>query len=418
MKLRQTKKYTDVEIGHALPQQPLSVARLLSGLIIVALIFGVVFAKSSSATTRRSTDRVSVSEDSRIEDDMLVAAGMFEVDGFIDGDVFAVARDFRLRGTITGATLVASEHSNIDGDISHSLAIFSRRAFVGATIRGSSYMFAQKIEIGEEALFYRDVTLFCDTLFMGGTISGKLSCTVGSEVRISGKVDGDLEITSEMDIRILETAQIGGDLIVHGVTPVDVEDGAVISGEIVRLESEITDPSSFSFDDVVLRIYLLFAFFSLALVTLFVSRAHFQRATTVARKESLRSFAFGIVALVVGFFVSLALSITIVGLITAAVLFSAIILIMVLFGPIYAASGIGALILSSKASTDFGITLARIIVGLVILFAISAIPYVGGALFFLAGIIGLGAFIVAARSAETSGGKELLPPSASQGISG
>ncbi len=409
---------TVVMKAYVSPKQSLkqftAVESLISGMILSVLLFGVILVKPSSATTRRSTDRVSVSESSRIDDDMLVAAGMFEVDGFVNGDVFAVARDFRLRGTIDGVVLVASEHSNIDGDISNSLAIFSRQAYVGATVRGSAYMFVQKIEIGEEALFSRDVTLFCDSLFMGGTINGKLNCTVGSQVKISGTVDGDLEITSDASIRILETARIGGDLIIHGETsPLDIEDGAVISGEIVRLEGEKSDSNTFSFDDVILLIYLVFAFFVLALITLFLSRSHFQRATTAVKKESLRSFAFGIVALVVGFFVSMALVITLIGIFSAAVLFSVIIVVTFLFGPIYAASGIGALVISSRTRDDLGISLARVFVGLVILFAISAIPYAGGALFFLAGVIGMGAFIIAARPAPKTGNKELQPSSLS-----
>ncbi len=381
--------------------------------IITFLLLALFLAQPSLATTALNGDKLTVSKDTRIDDDLLITAGVCEVNGYVDGDILALARDFRLRGTITGVGVIASEYATIEGDISHSLAVFSRRAFVSGTVRGSSYMFVQKIEIDEEALFSRDVTLFCDTLFMGGTVSGKLRCRVGSETTISGSVSEDLEINSDKSVRVLETANIGGDLIIHGTATLEVEEGAVITGEVVRLENQVSDSDGFSFSDL-FRIFFVFGtLFTFGAMTLGVSRSHFERSSTAITQDTLRSFAFGIIALTAGAIITMVLIITFVGLLTAAILFALITLFMVLLGPLYVAGGLGMLILSSKRGHGFGVTLARVFVGLIILLAIASIPYAGLILYFLAGIIGFGAFIIGATPKSSSPGKSqqsVVPP--------
>jgi len=363
-------------------------------LVVVLLLSGIAFAPPLSATARRAKDRVSISSDSRINDDLLITAGTCKIDGFVDGDVLSFSKDFRLSGTITGAGVILAQKATIDGDIYHSLAMFCQRAFVSGTVRGSGYIFAEKIEIDEDALFQRDASFFADSLFFGGEVSGKLKCGAGAAT-ISGTVGHDLEITSDRTLRVLETAKIGGDLIVHGSAVLDIEDGAEISGEVIRLEKEVS--GGLSLGHVLSFFFSVGALFLLAVVIFSVARLHFQRSSRAVRKEPLRCLAFGLITFMAGFFVVFMLAITIVGLLAASVLFVALLVALFLFGPLYAASGLGEALIAPRREPGLVLSILRILAGIVLIALLTLIPYAGVALYCLAGFIGLGAFVISAR---------------------
>ncbi len=366
--------------------------------IAVALLLGLIVVQPVSATIIRGGDKVIFAEDERIDDDLLLSAGVCEIDSYVDGDVLAFSRVYRMSGTISGVGVFFSERATLNGDISHSLLSFSRRILLSGTVRGSSYLFAQKVEIDEEALFSRDVTVFCDSLFMEGSVSGGLRCFVGSIAEISGSVVEDLEIEADKTLRILKTAHIGGDLIVHGTVELEIEDGAVIVGEVVRLDDEEVASDGFSFGTIFKFFFTLSMLFTLAGVTLTVSRSHFERSTRAVTKETLRSFAFGLIALTAGIVATMVLAITLVGILTAAILFIIIVFIVALLGPIYTAGGIGALIVSSKNGAGIGVILVRLFIGLFILLLLTSIPYLGVVIYLLAGMLGFGSFIIGAMS--------------------
>ena len=367
-------------------------------LVAALLLSGTVFAPPLSATVHRAKDRVTVSADSRIDDDLLITAGTCKIDGFVDGEVFSFSKDFRLSGTITGAGAVFAQTATIDGDIYHSLGMFSQRAFVSGTVRGSGYIFAEKIEIDDDALFQRDASFFGDSLFFGGEVSGKLQCVVGAAT-ISGIVGRDLEITSDRSLRVLETAKVGGDLIVHGSAILDIEDGAEISGEVIRLEEA---SSGLSIGHVLSFFFSIGALFLLAVVTFSVARAHFQRSLSAVRKEPLRSLAFGLITFMAGLFVAFMLAITIVGLLAASILIVVLLGVLFLFGPLYVAGGLGEALIAPRREPGLVLSFLRILTGIVLIALLTLIPYAGVALYCLAGFIGLGAFVIAARDVNAN----------------
>ena len=354
------------------------------GLGVVALIVAVAPVLGSLVTTNIFV----VSEDDPITEDVYVTSTAAVVDGLIDGDLIVFSGDITINGTVTGDVIAFSSATvrvNDGGAVGGSL----RGAAVNVTIAGSvgSDVFASaaSIVVEETGEVGRDVMAFGGVLRVEGDVGrdvrGRMIRTV-----IDGAVAGDIDVATQK-FEVGAGAVIRGDILYRSPVGASIDQGATVSGTVTRLPTQ----SNFVYG-VILTLANIVGFlgFLLAgLLALFVLRASGARATGAILNKPIRSFLFGLGAVLVIPAVVVVLAATLVGIPLAIIVVCAIVVAFVI-GPVPAVTALGNRILVNRGGL-FGAFVAGAILWR---FGIWIIPVIGGFLYLIALVWGVGAWIV------------------------
>lgn len=235
---------------------------------------------------------------------------------------------------------------------------------------------------------------------------------MGGSADVLGTVTGDLAVMGGA-ARVHDGARVEGDATVLGGS-LDVENGAVIEGDVgivggklrrgeqAKIGGDVEQgkaklslsPSSFigEVGSAITRTALLFVF-GAVLLALATRRMEGLQGEVAGRP--MRSFALGVVGILVGVLAFVALCITIIGIPIAIVA-----LLFAVFGA-YAGicavlATIGAALLRHRTKNPY----VHLAVGCGIFMLISAIPYLGGFVTLAVVLMGIGA-VVATRGAGT-----------------
>ena len=122
-----------------------------------------------------------------------------------------------------------------------------------------------------------------------------------------------------------------------------------------------------------------------------LSQKHVRRAASAIGSGPLRSLAFGILAFAGGFTLVVALSITLVGIPAASLVFIAMGAMFVFIGQVYLATALAGVV--RRRVDSMGGTIVSFLLGLVGLGALLFVPYVGLLAYLLSGLMGAGGFI-------------------------
>lgn len=340
-----------------------------------------------------------VSENDPISEDVYVTSTRGVVDGVIDGDLTIFTGNLVINGEVTGTVQVFSSGSvtiNEGAKIGGSLRGAALNVTVGGEIGADVFASAASVVVEETGTVARDVMAF------GGVV--RVEGDVGRDVRgrmirtvIDGSVGGDIDVATQR-FEAGSSAMVDGDVLYRSPTGASIDDGAEILGTITRLPSQ----SNFVYG-VILTIANLVGFLGFllsGLVVLFVLRGSSSRATGAVVTKPIRSFLYGLVAVVVAPIAVVVLAATLVGLPLAIMLAMAMVASLIV-GPVPAVAALGNRLLWKK-----GGILAAFAVGAVLWRAtIWLIPVVGGVLYVIALVWGIGAWIIG--FVETRRGDEI-----------
>ncbi|KAA3640277.1 MAG: polymer-forming cytoskeletal protein [Armatimonadetes bacterium] len=365
------------------------------GLALIGLL-GVLAPFVGSLVT---TNIFVVAENDPIAEDVYVTSLRGVVDGVIDGDLTIFTGDLVINGEVTGSVQVFSSGSVTISDgarIGGSLRGAARSVTVSGQVGFDMFASAASVVIEESGMVARDVMAF------GGVV--RIEGDVGRDVRgrmirtvIDGSVGGDIDVATQR-FEAGPSAVVDGDVLYRSPTGASIDAGAEILGTTTRLPSQ----SNFVYG-VILTIANLVGFLGFllsGLVVLFVLRGSSSRATGAVVTKPIRSFLYGLVAVVVAPIAVVVLAATLVGLPLAIMLAMAMVASLVV-GPVPAVAALGNRVLWKK-----GGILAAFTVGAVLWRAgIWLIPVVGGILYVIALVWGIGAWIVG--FVETRRGDEI-----------
>ena len=356
---------------------------------------------SIEAVVMKEGKRISYPEGSFLDDDLLVFAASYRLAGTIDGDVLALTffQDIRNSGIITGAFFAAGTGVTHTGEVRHSLAALGEVVFLDGIVGGTSYALGGTVEIGTEANLKRDLYAACGYFVLDGEIGGDANINCETAV-ISGVVGGDLELKAE-EVEIRETATINGDLIVYCEEEnLFIDDDALIGGEVVRRDPERGQSGLFNKFYFLSRLYFLAALLIIGLMVIVLSHKHVRRAASAISSEPLRSLAFGILTFAGGLTLVMALSITVVGIPAASLVFIALGSMFIFVGQVYLAIALAGFV-RQKVDSPGG-TIVSFLLGLVGLGALLFVPYAGILTYLLAGLIGAGGFIAGLKERKAT----------------
>lgn len=370
-------------MSSAQPSRSSHPARYL-GLSIVALAFAATPLLGSLVTTNIFV----VGEEDPIAEDVYVTSQKVIVDGLIDGDLTAFSGSITINGTVTGDVIAFSSGTvriNEGGSVGGALRGAATNFTVSGEVGSDVFVSAASIVIEETGDVGRDVMAFGGVLRVEGSVGrdvrGRMIRTV-----VDGSVAGDIDVASQK-FEVGSGAVIDGDILYRSPVGASIDQGATVSGTVTRLPTQ----SNFVYG-VILSLANAVGFlgFLLAgLVALLVLRASSARATGAMLTKPIRSFAYGLVAVVLTPAAIIVLAATLVG-IPIAVLLVVGAVVAFIIGPVPAVTALGNRILVRRGGL-FG---AFVVGAIIWRFGIWAIPVVGGFLYLIGLVWGVGAWIV------------------------
>jgi cytoskeletal protein CcmA (bactofilin family) len=370
-------------MSSAQPSRSSHTARYL-GLSVVALAMAVTPLFGSLVTTNIFV----VSEEDPITEDVYVTSQRVIVDGLIDGDLTAFSGNVTINGTVTGdliafssATVTVNEGARVGGALRGAAVNFTLRGEVGTDV----FVSAASVVVEETGEVGRDVMAFGGVLRVEGTVGRDVR---GRTIRtvVDGSVAGDIDVATQK-FEVGAGAVVGGDILYRSPVNASVDPGATISGTVTRLPTQ----SNFVYG-VILSLANIVGFLGFVvagLVALLVLRGSGARATGAMLTKPIRSFLYGLAAVLAVPAAIVVLAATLVGIPLAILLVVSVVAAFII-GPVPAVTALGNRILVRRGGL-FG---AFIVGAIIWRFGISVIPVVGGFLYLVGLIWGVGAWIV------------------------
>ena len=243
-----------------------------------------------------------------------------------------------------------------------------------------------------------EVVVFSGRALVEGIVRGDV-VVVDGPITVSGQVSGSV-IALDGSVRLLSTAQVGGDVLAHD--RVSVAPGASVSGRVAQgVAFDLSRPLR-AVGAFVSWMAVAVSTLVLGLLLALVAPRALDRTAEAGRTAFWTSAGWG-VALAIGLPVAAVGSIVaVLGMpLGLAILLS--LLLLALLGAVATASTVGRALVHERAAA------VSFLAGWALATVIGVIPYVSGAVFLLSATFGIGAMSVAAWRAR--GPRRAGPPS-------
>lgn len=360
---------------------------VLLPVLVLGLAAGVLWAQESGTVgpagpkvnddLYTAGDVVTVTED--VAGDLMVAGQRVDSLGRVEGDVLAAGRTVVIAGSVGGDIRAAGQNITLEGRVGRAATIF-----------------AQQLDVGSGADVGRNLLFGGESLLLGGAVHGNVRAWT-SRVTVSGRIDGDLEITAD-NIEILPTARVGGDVVARGANPPRIAEEAEISGQVKYTPVSPAQPEAAPWWRVLLqRLLSLVKLLGLALVLALLTGPFLRAQVEALRDKPWASLGTGLGWLVLAPLAIVLLAVIVVGQSIAWVLgvgyAGSIALAVLLFKPVIG-TWLGQWLLARFSGGRKYAALWGTLLGTVILWLVSLIPVAGGIVTVLGMILTLGAWLI------------------------
>jgi len=166
-----------------------------------------------------------------------------------DTDLYAAGRDVRVEATVAGDAvlaggtvvvtgdvrddvLAAGRNVTVSGDVGDDVRLAGRTVTVSGEVAGHAVMAGRETRVEAGTRIGDWAWIAGGRVYIAGAIGGDLKAA-GRDIELTGRVDGDAAITGRR-IRIGDGAVIGGDLTWRSENEPVIDDGAVITGQVIQ----------------------------------------------------------------------------------------------------------------------------------------------------------------------------------------
>ena len=171
-----------------------------------------------------------------IAGDVIAAGGHVVTQGAIGGSVTAVGGDVTLDGVISGDALIAGGSVTADGAIAGKLRMMGGEILNRAEVAGSLLAAGGQVVLDSLSRVAGSARLSGAHVEIGGSIGRNLE-VLARTIEIAGDISGDVTLRG-VDITILPSARIGGDLVYRSAKEADIHADAQIAGDITFIYSQ------------------------------------------------------------------------------------------------------------------------------------------------------------------------------------
>ncbi len=364
---------------------------------IMALLGACTVATATFSSDADDEDREIVTLSGDHQTEQFLAGKRVEVTGAkVADDIFSAGKDL-IFDTVSAKYIFAAGSSlHFKGVSADNLILAGGELDMSGDVVDDVIMAGKSLHLTNDMRVGDDARLAGRDIIIDGRIGGNLDAAA-QNFRLSGEVSGTARIKAER-IVLTPDARINGDLLYAASTEPEVPEGAVISGQVRKLETDIPfvdeHPESGVWYGIVAVFGYLLALILLGAVLQLVMPGVLSAAAASAIDQPWASLGRGIAFVILVPIVAVLLLVTIVGvpigLVTLAAFFVllalAYISICYCIG-LYARGWSG----SKEMLPGFWPKVLWTAVGILILSLIGLVPFIGWAISMLAMIAGLGA---------------------------
>lgn len=432
-----------------------TIQRVTFGLLLAGFWCAGRDLPNANAAEFRKGQGVVIAKDETIDDDLYVTCGRLTVDGTIKGDLFCFAGELQINGVVEGDLVAIGQVVVINGPVNDDARIAGQFLKLGpkAEVTGDLLALVFSLECQTFSSIGQDLSVGGYQAELAGSVGRNVQGRVVA-LRLSGEVDGDLEVSVEgrqgdpapaqfgptpnievpkvpPGVTLTDTAKIGGDLNYRAPEEADIDDAAEIAGTKNWEQVSPQQQRQGTAKSLVLQhVRRLAALLLVGLFLLLVVRRWTGGLADNVQRRPITSFFLGIVSVLMILFLIVALlvvAIVLVLLCKAATLTNVIPLVVVatfvsevlliggtLIYAVYIALivvgiAVGRLLVGLALKSQRSARLVPMLIGTVLVVALTAIPYAGWMIGLLFVLLGLGALWL-----RLSGG----PQESTKGFSG
>jgi len=363
--------------------------------LVFLAISTVILAGSLSATMFQDEGRFSVTPGDTIDDDIMLAISEGTVDGTVTGDVLVACRKFNVTGDIGGSFNCIAQYAIMRGLVERSTRILAQEITIDGRINGNLLAIGSTTDISYRSEIGQDLTVIGNQISINGTVGRNLMIR-GDKVIISGKIDGAVDIKAK-SISIVAPAEINGDIFYKSVNEIEIDEDAIIGGEI---EWEEIKPEEVEEGGILwgFRFIMALCLFVTGLILIPLTKKHVHSAARHIVKKPLMAIGIGFIAFCAMPVAVIFLAVIIVGIPASIILFCLYITFLYI-SKIYVAVALGGLIIKRLRSTEPG-WIWSLLLGIIILTLLFTIPVIGMVIYAITVFAGLGGIILAIRECQ------------------
>jgi|GEM_PF-986653 len=383
---------------------------------IVACFFflaGLTLAQEST-TSANQNQNIIVSKDEIIDHDFFAGGQTVTISGIVNGDVFVGANTILIDGKINGDLISGSSNLTVTGEVTDDVRCGGANIVINGIVGKNITAAGSTIIINESAR-------------IGGSV-----LAMGSQINVTGPIAKDLRIYANQanidnqtgrnltgafnQLIIGSKAQILGDLDYESPNEAQIDDGALVSGEInykaAEKDSAQADknnrywlgkawPMAAGFYGIGLYfkfISVLIAF-AFGLLYLYFFQKRIEGMVKIIGSKFWPSLGLGVLTPIVFGLGIIFLAVSLIGIPFIFIVLP-IFAVLVWFSKLFVAFFVGNKILT-KFDKSKGLGWA-LLVGLVAYYILQLIPFIGGLTSFVFTTVGLGAFVIDQKSRRQS----------------
>ncbi len=202
---------------------------IISTFIVSFIVLFFVFLPSIYGFTVKGGENITIKED--INDDLYISGNSVYITGQVSGDLVAAGGQLNINGPVSQDLIVAGGQININSDIGDDIRAAGGTINIDGNIKGDVVIAGGQLNILEGTIIEGDLVLMGANASIYGEVKGKVLAS-GGQIKLSGKVENSVEISSVGTLKVDDNAQIYGDLIYSSSRKADISPNAKITGNV------------------------------------------------------------------------------------------------------------------------------------------------------------------------------------------
>lgn len=357
--------------------------------LFTGVFLSIYLMATASALNFEAGDSVVISEN--VLDDAYIAAGTATIDANIFGDLYIAGGSVTINGNIHEDLVVAGGNVVLTGDVFGDMRIMGGNVSIYGKISDDLVISGGNVLVSDSSIVGGTLMVAAGELIVDGEIQEDLKGATGN-FTLSGRVDGDVDVTVKADFDLLSSAVIGGNLTytapLEGTIP-----AGVVAGKVTFEQYDMRSLlMGFAYGYLLYKLLSLVAALILALLFVLYVPTLLEKSAKTGMASPSRSFVVGLVYVIASVVVASLLMPTVVGIPISVILMAALCMAMIL-GKIFAAAWIAGYFYDFKKKLKKGKLFGVMALVLFGYFIVSMIPMVGWFARAIICMIGIGVLV-------------------------
>ncbi len=374
-----------------------------SFLVVTVFLLFLSFFSIVHAQEMQSGNHVLLPQDAVVDQDYFAAGESVTIAGTVNGDVYIAGGNIDVTGTINGDIFAAGGTVNIRGTVSDDVRVAGGQVLISGAVGKSVTAMGGSITIDDSASIDGSLVSGAGNLVVYGPIARGATIGAGT-VQLGSSITGNV-LAGVEQLVLTPDAVIGGDLTYYSDTEAQVQQGAVVEGEVTMKAlpvdqekmNERTEEAERAMNTagIVTRILYLLSLYVMGTIFLLLIPEATKKISGYIAASPWNSLGMGFLILFLTPVLLLVLMMTVIGIPLALILLAGYLIYMYL-SVLFASYLVGEKAIGYISKKEYSPFLI-LLVGLFIYGLLISIPLIGWLVSFVAMLAGMGALILVKR---------------------